>query len=127
MENPADRSVPPAFWADVQTCSCVWRMPYIATALGASCASFRTFSQYKLGSEAQKWTTIASTGELSRALACLADSKTKVMTTAEINIKNAGRAKKTSPLKIPVFLTPHRDCSECEGSCRGGTTWKMSV
>ena len=75
MENPADRSVPPAFWADVQTCGSVWRMPSISIALGASGASFRTFSQCKLGSKAQKWTTIASTGELSRALACLADSR----------------------------------------------------
>jgi hypothetical protein len=75
MENPADRSVPPAFWADVQTCGSVWRMPCVSAALGASGASFCTFSQCKLGSEAQKWTTIASTGELSRALACLADSR----------------------------------------------------
>ena len=75
MENPADRSVPPAFWEDVKTCGSVWRMPCIARALGASGALFRTFSQCKLGSDAQKWTTIASTGELSRALACLGDSR----------------------------------------------------
>ena len=75
MENPADRSVPPAFWEEVKTCGSVWRMPCISRALGASGASFRTFSQCKLGSDAQKWTTVASTGELSRALACLGDSR----------------------------------------------------
>ena len=75
VENPADRSVQPAFWEDVRTCASIWRMPCIAKALGASRATFRTFSQCKLGSGAQKWTTVASTGELARELACLGDSR----------------------------------------------------
>ena len=39
-------------------------MPCIAAALGSAGARFSTFSQCKLGSRAQKWTTIASVGEL---------------------------------------------------------------
>ena len=77
LENPADRSTKgsPAFWEAVSTCGSIWRMPCIAAALGSAGAKFHTFSQCKLGSGAQKWTTVASVGETSRALACLGDTR----------------------------------------------------
>ena len=77
LENPADRSTrgSPAFWEAVSTCGSIWRMPCISAALGSAGARFHTFSQCKLGSSAQKWTTVASVGEMSRALACLGDTR----------------------------------------------------
>ena len=77
LENPADRSTKgsPAFWEAVSTCGSIWRMPCVSAALGSAGARFHTFSQCKLGSGAQKWTTIASVGETSRALACLGDTR----------------------------------------------------
>ena len=73
IENPADRADPrsPARWDAYPNHGSLWRMPCIATALGAYHASFSTFAQCSFASAAQKWTTIAAAGGLQTPLAAL--------------------------------------------------------
>ena len=73
LENPASRSdkQSPAHWSRFPRHGSLWHMPCIASALGASRACFHTFSQCMFQANAQKWTTIASGGDLSRTLAGL--------------------------------------------------------
>ena len=77
VENPADRGDrgSKAFWTEHQEHGSLWRMPCMAVALGASAAQFHTFAQCAFESAAQKWTTVASTGELTTSLAGLGEER----------------------------------------------------
>ena len=77
LENPADRSDPtsPARWDRFPHHGSLWRVPCIASALGDSHAAFHTFAQCAFASRAQKWTTIASWGDLSRTMAGLGTAR----------------------------------------------------
>ena len=77
LENPADRSDPTsqARWDQFPHHGSLWRVPRIASTLGDSHASFHTFAQCAFASRAQKWTTIASWGDLSRTMAGLGTSR----------------------------------------------------
>ena len=77
LENPSARSdrSSPAYWSDFPHHGSLWHVPDIAAALGASHAVSHTFAQCSFSSNAQKWTTFATAGDLSRTLAGLGSGR----------------------------------------------------